>query len=287
MTTKAFICVTCGTQFAPTAAPPSSCAICEDERQYVGHDGQRWTTLADLRATHRNRIAPERGALAIDTEPKFAIGQRALLIESAGGNILWDCVALLDEATVAAIMKLGGISAIAISHPHYYSTMVEWSRAFGGAPIYLHAADREWVMRPDSRIRFWEGETQPLQEGFTLIHCGGHFEGGTVLHQEPVADLPGVLYSGDIITVCADARFVSFMRSYPNAIPLGPAAIKHITAAIEPFTFDLLHGAFADDIVVNAKEAVMRSAARYLRAISEGSLSISQECARRDAATAL
>ena len=28
--------------------------------------------------------------------------------------------------------ELGGIAAIAISHPHYYTSMVEWSRAFGG-----------------------------------------------------------------------------------------------------------------------------------------------------------
>ena len=53
---------------------------------------------------------------------------------------------------------MGGIKAIAISHPHYYSSMVEWSRAFGGVPIYLHAADRQWVMRPDHAIVFWEGE---------------------------------------------------------------------------------------------------------------------------------
>jgi hypothetical protein len=265
---RAFICVTCGTQFAPSAAPPASCPICQDPRQYVGHGGQQWTTLPELRAQHRNRIEPERGAIAVETEPKFAIGQRGLLIESRAGNILWDCVALLDDETVAAIKKRGGISAIAISHPHYYTTMVEWSRAFEQAPVYLHAADREWVMRPDGAIRFWEGETHSLQPDFTLIRCGGHFEGGTVLHQEPVADQPGVLYTGDIIQVCRDHNWVSFMRSYPNMIPLGPAAIQHIVDVLEPFTFDALHGAFAGDVVMNAKEVVRQSAARYLRAIS-------------------
>jgi len=68
-----------------------------------------------------------------------------------------------------AIRAMGGISAIAISHPHYYSSMVEWSRAFGGVPIYLHAADRQWVMRPDKGIVFWEGETRILAEGLTLL----------------------------------------------------------------------------------------------------------------------
>ena len=269
MSETAFICTTCGTQFAPTRHPPSGCSVCEDERQYVGHGGQQWTTLAALREKHRNRITPERGAIAIETEPKFGIGQRALLIETPRGNILWDCIALIDSETVTAIKKLGGISAIAISHPHYYTTMVEWSRAFGDAAIYLHAADREWVMRPDKSIRFWEGDTHPLQQGLTLIRCGGHFEGGTVLHQEPVADQPGVLYTGDIIQVCADRRYVSFMRSYPNMIPLGRSAIEHIVRAVEPFSFDTLHGAFVGDVVVNAKEGVRKSAARYIQAISE------------------
>jgi DNA-directed RNA polymerase subunit RPC12/RpoP len=270
MASSAFICETCGTQFAPSAKAPAACPICADERQYVGRHGQRWTTLEELRKKHRNRVAPERGAIAIETEPDFAIGQRALLIEADEGNILWDCVASIDDETVAAVEKLGGISAIAISHPHYYTTMVEWSRAFGCAPIYLHAADRDWVMRPDKAIQFWEGDTHPFQRGFTLVRCGGHFEGATVLHQEPVADQPGVLYTGDIIQVCADQRWVSFMRSYPNMIPLRRSAIERITRAVEPFSFDTLHGAFAHQVVVNAKEVVRRSAARYLRAIAEG-----------------
>jgi hypothetical protein len=151
-----FICITCGTQFAATEQPPPRCPVCEDERQYVSWDGQRWTTLAQLRADHSNRIEAEAPNLfGIGTEPSFAIGQRALLLQSPGGNILWDCVTLLDEQTVHRVDALGGIRAIAISHPHYYSAMVEWSRAFDGAPIYLHAADREWVMRDDRRIRFW------------------------------------------------------------------------------------------------------------------------------------
>src|SRR5205823_13651951 len=113
-----------------------------------------------------------------------AIGQRALLIRTRAGNLLWDCVGLLDDATVGAVRERGGIQAIAISHPHFYSAMVEWSRAFGGAPIWLHAADRAHVMRPDQVIRHWEGETaDPLPgSGLTLVRVGGHFEGQTALH---------------------------------------------------------------------------------------------------------
>ena len=97
------------------------------------------------------------------------------------GNILWDCVATLDAATVTLIEGLGGIDAIAISHPHFYTTMVEWARAFT-ARIHLHAADKQWIMRPDPAIEFWDGETLQLWDGVTLVRCGGHFPGGSVLH---------------------------------------------------------------------------------------------------------
>src|SRR5436190_21320737 len=143
------VCMTCGVQFPPAPAPPDRCPVCEDGRQYVGWDGQRWTTLEALRAGHRNRVEDlEPGLTGIGTEPSFAIGQRALLVRTAEGNLLWDCITLLDDATVQAVRERGGLAGIAISHPHYYSTMVEWSRAFD-APIHLHEADMRWVMRPD------------------------------------------------------------------------------------------------------------------------------------------
>jgi hypothetical protein len=158
-----FICTTCGTQYAESGQPPVVCTICQDERQYVKATGQQWTTLDQLRLTNRNSIKfKEPGLIGLGIEPHFAIGQRALFLRTPTANVLWDCLPLLDEAVVEAIKALGGISAIAISHPHYYSSMVEWSRAFEGVPIYLHAADRQWVMRPDQAIVFWEGETRTL-----------------------------------------------------------------------------------------------------------------------------
>jgi rubrerythrin len=39
-----YICVTCGIQFKETDGPPKHCPVCEDERQYVGWEGQKWTT---------------------------------------------------------------------------------------------------------------------------------------------------------------------------------------------------------------------------------------------------
>ena len=163
-----FICVTCGTQFAETEKPPQKCEICEDERQYVGWSGQPWTTLDELRQSHRSVVRLEElGLYGIGIEPSFAIGQRALLITSQKGNVLWDCIPLLDQSLVEMIRGIGGISAIAISHPHYYASMVEWSRAFD-CPIYLHAADRQWVMRPDAAIEFWEGESKQIGNGLSL-----------------------------------------------------------------------------------------------------------------------
>jgi glyoxylase-like metal-dependent hydrolase (beta-lactamase superfamily II) len=256
------ICITCGTQFAE---PPQHCLVCEDERQYIGLDGQRWTTLEDLRRDHTNKIATEETALtSFHTEPNFAINQRAFLIETPQGNVLWDCISLLDDATVAYIRERNGIAAIAVSHPHYYTTMVDWSAAFDDAPIYLHEADRQWVMRPDPRIRFWSGETHSLAGGITLIRCGGHFEGGTVLHWPQ-----GALLSGDIIQVVPDRRFVSFMYSYPNYIPLNAAAVKRIVAAVEPYQFDRIYGAFPKMTVDHdAKAALNRSAERYTKALT-------------------
>ncbi len=145
---RCYICATCGVQFSPSADAPQGCPICEDERQYVGWGGLRWTTLDELREKHHNRLRDDMGLVGIGTEPSFAIGQRALLVRSPEGNLLWDCITVIDDATINAVRDLGGIRAIAISHPHYYSSLVEWSRAFD-APVFLHAADARWVMRKD------------------------------------------------------------------------------------------------------------------------------------------
>jgi glyoxylase-like metal-dependent hydrolase (beta-lactamase superfamily II) len=266
--TQSYICRTCGTQYPASPQPPERCPICEDERQYVGLKGQQWTTLPALREEYHNVIRTvEPGLLGIGSSPSFAIGQRALLVQTPQGNVLWDCITLLDETTITTVKALGGVSAIAISHPHYYSSMVEWSHAFD-APIYLHAADREWVMRPDPSIVFWEGETQPLPGGLTMIRCGGHFPGGSVLHWPAGAEGRGVLLTGDIINVVQDRRYVSFMYSFPNLIPLPAAAVRRVVAAVEPYTYDRIYSAWWEKVTKEGgKEAVRRSAERYIAAI--------------------
>jgi glyoxylase-like metal-dependent hydrolase (beta-lactamase superfamily II) len=263
-----YLCETCGTQYPASDAPPAHCPICDDDRQYVGWKGQRWTTLDTLRRSHSNTLKEEEPSLTgIGTEPAFSINQRALVVQTPGGNVLWDCISLLDDATVVAVRGLGGLQAIAISHPHYYSTMVEWARAFD-APIYLHTADRQWVMRPDRAIVYWPSERQPLLPGVTLVRCGGHFPGSAVLHWEQGAGGRGVLLTGDTLMVASDRRYVSFMYSFPNYLPLSASSVRRVAAAVAPLAFDRIYGAWWDRVVAaDAKAAVAASAERYIRAL--------------------
>jgi glyoxylase-like metal-dependent hydrolase (beta-lactamase superfamily II) len=264
-----YVCLTCGTQFTPSEHPLARCPICDEERQYIGHRGQRWTTVEELAADHDNLVKThEPGLIGVGTVPSFAIGQRALLIQAPEGNVLWDCVTLVDETTVTLVRALGGISAIAISHPHYYSSMVEWARAFD-APVYLHEADRQWVMRPDASVRHWDGDSLELQPGITLVRTGGHFEGSTVLHWAAGAEGRGALLTGDSIQLTTgDRGWVTFMYSYPNSIPLPAWEVERIAARVEPYRFDRLYGAWWDRIAPeDGKGIVSRSAARYVAAL--------------------
>lgn len=260
----ASICVTCGTQYPPSSTPPKECPICLDERQFVPVTGQAWTTLPRLARTHWNTFRYEQELLGIGTSPAFAIGQRALLVRGEHGNVLWDCISLIDRAAIDLIRGLGGLAAIAISHPHYYTTMLEWSRAFGGAPIYLHAADRAWIMREGPEIVLWEDDRREIAPGLTLIRGGGHYEGGTILHWAEGAEGRGALLSGDILQVTAN-KHVAFMRSYPNYLPLGAAAVRGIAARLADVRFETIYGAFWDRVIAADGRAVLdRSVARHI-----------------------
>jgi hypothetical protein len=255
-----FVCRTCATQFAESSDPPDRCPICEDERQYVGAGGQEWTTLEELGRGHRCEVRDDAGYLGIGIEPSVAIGQRMLLAETPEGNVLWDMIPLVDDAAVAAVQARGDVRAIAISHPHYYSGMVEWSDALGGVPILLHEADREWIMRPDPKVELWSGDVRELFGGLTLLRLGGHYPGGAALHDAATS----TLLSGDIVMVIPDRRFVSFMWSYPNLIPLPAGEVQRIAAALEPWSFERILGAWWGRLVPReGSEVVRRSAERY------------------------
>jgi hypothetical protein len=262
----AFICQTCGVQQALATVPPERCPICADERQYVGREGQRWTSLAEMQGNFRSEFRElEAGLWQVTTEPSVGIGQRALLLTTPQGNLLWDCLAFIDSATQDRIRGLGGLAAIAISHPHFYGSCVEWSQAFGGVPIYLSARDREFLWRPSPAVVHFEGdEIEPL-DGLRVLRLGGHFHGSTVLHWAAGASGLGALLTGDTIAVAADRRWAAFLYSYPNRIPLPAGDVAAIGRRISEVPFDRVYGAWpGDDISSDAKARVLRSVDRYL-----------------------
>lgn len=264
-----FTCFQCGAQFPESERPPASCPICEDERQFVHWGGQKWLTGEELAQTHRGVWRDDLELVGIGLEPSFAIGQRALLIRESDGCVMWDCIPLATPAAVQYVRSLGGLKAIAISHPHYYGALADWSEAFDNAPVYLHADDSRWITRPHQAIRSWSGETCRLSDDLLLARAGGHFAGGTVLHWRTGAEGRGALLTGDIVQVAMDRRFVSFMYSYPNYIPLNAEAVKAIADKIAPLAFDRIYGAWWDrNIVGGAKPAFEASVRRYLSAVA-------------------
>ena len=264
----AFICTTCGVQYAPTLAPPAGCPICQDERQYIGWQGQQWTSLAQLEAEGRRNVLEtlEPGLLYLATTPPTAIGQRAIIAQTEAGNVMWDCVTFVDDASVDALRKAGGLRAIAISHPHFYASMASWSAAFDDCPIFIHAADAQWVQYRSAGLHLWQGDTLDIGGRVTLINTGGHFAGSVAMHWAGAANGAGVLLVGDSLTVVMDRRYLSFMYSYPNLIPLPADAVKRIASSVRPFAFERIYGAWDGRQVASAgKDAVERSAERYLR----------------------
>jgi hypothetical protein len=260
-----FICETCGTQYADSLAPPPSCPICEDERQYVGADGQVWTTPSELASRYTLRVENDEGVLGIGLSPAFAIPQRAMFLPTDAGNILWECVSLVTDEAVAALRARGGVDLIAISHPHFYSAMVDWSEALGGVPILLHAADRGWVQRRSPRIEFWSGDEHRLSPDVTLLRCGGHFEGSAALHWRKGPHGGGALFPGDALQVVSDRRHVSFMYSYPNFIPMRPRDVQAIRDRIAGLEFEDVYGyTWRRTIIGGARAAVDASFDRYL-----------------------
>jgi hypothetical protein len=260
----AWICVTCGVQYPETGEPPAQCPICTDERQYVGWDGQRWTTMPELARDHRVEIREEEPDLVgLGVEPAFAIGQRALLVRTPGGNVLWDCISVLDDDARRRIAELGGVDAICMSHPHFYGAHVEFADAFD-ARVFVPHADKQWIQRPSPRIEFFDDDVEPVP-GVTLARIGGHFDGAAVLHWPAGAGGRGALLTGDTITVVQDRDWVSFMWSYPNLIPLDAHTVEDIARRVERFCFERVYGGWWGRTVVDdGAAAVRRSADRYL-----------------------
>jgi len=258
------VCATCGNHYPP-GSPPAVCTICADERQWLPPGGQRWTTLAELAAAgHRSDVREvEPGLLGIGADPPVAIGQRALLVRTEAGNLLWDPSGFIDGGAVAAVAAAGGVAAVSASHPHFSGAMVEWSHAFD-ADILVPEADVGWVTRPDPAVRTWSGTCEVLP-GVTLVQCGGHFPGSAVVHWAAGAGGRGALLSGDTIFVTPGEDRVTFVWSAPNRLPLPEPQVRGVVAAVRPYDYERIYGGWWTPVLRrDAKRVVERSATRYI-----------------------
>jgi hypothetical protein len=261
-----WICATCGNHYPDARSAPDACVICEDERQWVPPAGQRWTTLADLTAAgHLGDVrAVEPGLIGIGVDPPVAIGQRALLVTTTDGNLLWDPPGFIDQRAIQAVGDAGGLRAVTASHPHFYGAITEWSQAFD-AEILLPEADAHWLTRPSAAVRRWSGALEVLP-GVTLVQCGGHFAGSAVVHWAHGAEGAGVLLSGDTIFVTPGEDRVTFVRSAPNRLPLPERAVRAVIDAVRPYRFDRIYGGWWEPVLRRgAAQAVEDSADRYIQ----------------------
>jgi glyoxylase-like metal-dependent hydrolase (beta-lactamase superfamily II) len=249
----------------PVKHPPTTTQ--QDPRQYVPPTGQTWTSHSKLLTTHKNTFTPltpqNKDIYSITTTPKLAIGQRALLIKTPShGNVLWDCLTLLDRETKHWINSQGGLQAIVISHPHYYTTHLTWGHEFN-CPVYISGLDAEWCQRKDlwgiRRLLSDDGATE-IVPGVTAITTGGHFPGSLVLHTDASCEPEGVdgerkgrLFIADTLVTVPSALYsknrppgttsYGFYWSIPNMIPLSPDSIQGIWKALEGWEFGSTHGA--------------------------------------------
>ena len=255
------ICTACGTKYFP---PRETCPICEDDRQFVPEGGQTWTTEDELGRTHQVRVRYLlEGVFDLQVTPTFAIGQRTFLLRSPGGNILWDCIPLLDQNVVDFVRGQGGLKAVAFSHPHYYSNMDDWAETFG-CPIYIHESDGSWVFRKGKRVVLWKGEDQALWDGIRILRVGGHFPGSCVLHV-PSLSPQGSVFCGDTLAIAPSKEHVAVMYSYPNRIPLPVEEVRRIRGRLEGIPFDALYGFYPDQNLSRGVKALLEASfERYL-----------------------
>ncbi len=260
---QAKVCATCGTHYAVNDSI-DICKICADDRQYIPDGGQVWTTHDQLLRNNSVRILRIHDKVyELQIKPTFAIGQRALLILSDQGNILWDCIPLLNEPVIDFIKAHGGLKAIAFSHPHYYSNMNEWADVFD-CPIYIHQSDEEWIVNKGKHVTLWKGDEKQLWDGIRIINIGGHFPGSSILHVSFLSK-EGSVFCGDTIAIAPSKMHVAVMYSYPNRIPLPLKEMERIRKRLATIPFDILYGFYSDqNLHENVKQLVEKSLAKYV-----------------------
>ncbi|WP_208301199.1 hydrolase [Mycobacterium sp. DL440] len=264
-----WICTGCGVEHPDsTVAPAESCVLTSEvvsieERGDLPPHGS-WTTLAALAADpHETEYVDHgRGVHSLRRVPRFAIGHRSFLVQTAHGNLLWDSPSYLDDDILGLVHRLGGVAAVATSHPHMFGAQLSWSRAFGGVPVYVNALDAEWLPAPDPHIQLWTDETEPLA-GVRLIHVGGHMRGSSV-----ALTRDGTLLVGDTISGGLARNWVSFQRNFPKHVPLSAAVVQRIVNRLDAYHYDRLYTLGGDEIDSGAKDVVHRSADTHIRWVS-------------------
>lgn len=261
------VCATCAVEYG-TAPTSNRCVICDDERQWVPRSGQAWTTLGELAAAGHATVVEELepGLIGIATEPAVGIGQTGKLVLTEAGNVLFDVPGYIDDSAISAIDALGGIAAIVASHPHMYGMQSLYSRAFGDAPILVARADAPFLPLRTPAVRLWD-TAHEIVPGVRLEQIGGHFPGSTIAHFT-AADGRGVLLTGDGIFPGPEGRTVSFLRSYPNRIPLSAAVVRRIADQVARLDFDRLYNNFRGVVPAGAGQVVHDSAQRYIEWVS-------------------
>src|SRR5262249_34587571 len=154
-----------------------------------------------------------------------------------------------------AVAEKGDVVAIVASHPHMFGSQVQWSRLLGGPPVYVNAADANWVKRPDPKIQLWSGSLQ-LTPALSVTQVGGHFPGSAVACWRDGASGRGVLLAGDTIFPNPDGETVGFLRSFPNSIPLSGRVVQQMAHTLETLEFDRIYGPFANTIDRDAQRSV-------------------------------
>ena len=252
------VCATCGVE---REERPQVCPICDDERQFLPSDGvQRWVDPAAVDVSI-GVAELEPGLWGISLAGAPGIGQQAKIIQTDKGNVMVEVPTVINKDVVDAVRQLGNVNAIVPSHPHMFGCQSLWSDSLG-APVYVAKADAEWLgVRPDG-AKYWEG-TLEVVPGVIASSPGGHFPGSAVVHWA-ARDGKGVLVAGDTVMANPDHRSVSFMRSYPNRIPLSAKVVARVADHVARYDFDRLYNNFVDYVPSNAKDVVMRSAQRHI-----------------------
>lgn len=254
-------CALCGVE-RDGSSLPDLCPVCADERQYPPADGvQRWVDPAAF--TGRiDVVEREPGLWGLNVSDGVGIGQQAKVVVTDAGTVMFDAPAAITADAVDAVRALGPLRAIIPSHPHMFGLQSLWSSALDDVPVCVSAADKEWLgFRPEA-LQLWDGVLEPVP-GVVASQPGGHFPGSSVVHLAG-ADGAGTLLSSDTIFVNPDRRTASFMRSFPNRLPLSPAVVERIVAHVDRYAYERLYGNFDARIPADAKARVQESARRHI-----------------------